>query len=126
MKNPVNFAAIRIEHHTPLPSRIPTTASKWDQTFVDLKPGSCVVCSPVDVPRVSQALRKSLRDGVLPDLKGCSVMSRTKCTDGYGRVWAHIDASVKRKPTSAPKQPAAQKPDGSPRTKLAPEPNWPA
>ncbi len=84
----IDPAMLEVEHNTPMPIFRSKKSDKYGELFATLKPGSCVRCEPKEVPRVAQSLRKALDVGRYKVLAGCKVLSRTKCEDGHGRVWA--------------------------------------
>ena len=69
---------------TPLPTKRLFGAKKYQAIFSKLTPGQNIRCLPDQVGRISQALRKYIKDNELPDV---CVISETNGKDGKGRVW---------------------------------------
>jgi hypothetical protein len=84
----IDTSLLKVEHDAPMPRFKSTTTDKYGPVFSQLKPGSCVRCETPETLLLAQALRKALDLNKYPALKGCKVLSRTKCPDGHGRVWA--------------------------------------
>ena len=77
-----------VEHNQPVPQFRTRFSNKYGPVFAKLKPGSSIRCEPSETSRLAQALRKELERGRVTHLKGCTVVSRERCPDGHGRVWA--------------------------------------
>ena len=73
---------LKIEHDCPLHvARV--RASKYDEIFSKLKPGSALVCEPKEAGRIAQTLRKWLQARNMP----YTITQSAHCPDGRGRVW---------------------------------------
>jgi hypothetical protein len=80
---------LKIERGVPIPNDRSGQNSKYSKLFQSLRPGDCVTCEPDETAQeVGAALRKALMRKQLPALDGCTVVSRIRCQDGRGRVWA--------------------------------------
>jgi hypothetical protein len=84
----VDPSMLAVEHGVEPPAWRSNVESKYDAVFKQLKPGSCVKCEPSEVTKIAGALRKNLTQKKFKALIGCKVMSRERCDDGHGRVWA--------------------------------------
>jgi len=79
---------LSVEHDVEPPAWRSNIESKYDAVFRQLKPGSCVKCEPSEVAKIAGSLRKGLSQKKFKALAGCKVLSRERCDDGHGRVWA--------------------------------------
>ena len=59
--------------------------SKFEDVFMKLKPGQCLICEPEQAPKLNSALRKWLDNKGLTSVK-TKAMTRYPA-DGKGRVW---------------------------------------
>lgn len=79
---------LKVEHCAPPPTRRAVPDGKYHQQFSIMRPGSCVRCESREMNAIAISLRKAIKEGRYPALKGCSVRSCAKCEDGAARVWA--------------------------------------
>lgn len=79
-------------HSDPLPTKRQITTSKYASHFAKMDLGQNIRCKPTDVNKVSQAMRKYIRENKLQ----AEVVSRIKCEDGIGRVWM-VEPGTKKK-----------------------------
>jgi hypothetical protein len=79
---------LKIERGVPIPNDRSGQKSKYSKLFESMRPGDCVTCEPNETAQVCAALRKALVRKQLPALDGCAVVSRKRCQDDHGRVWA--------------------------------------
>lgn len=84
----VDPSLLSVEHNVSPPAWKSKIESKYDAIFKQLKPGSCVKCEPNEVAKISGALRKYIKTKGSKAIEGCKVLSRERCEDGHGRVWA--------------------------------------
>jgi hypothetical protein len=68
----------------PLPAHKGTTRNKYEGIFKKLAPGKCIKCSPHEVARVGNALRKYCKT---TGKAGVMVKTVTNYGDGMGRIW---------------------------------------
>lgn len=79
---------LKVEHNVPPPDgRARKGASKYDDKFKAMKPGSCIRCEPKEVSALAMEMRKAIKSGKYPAMKDCTVVQRRRCDDGHGRVW---------------------------------------
>ena len=84
----VDPSMLMVEHGVEPPVWRSNVESKYDAVFKQLKPGSCIKCEPSEVAKIAGALRKVITQKKFKNLSGCKVLSRERCDDGHGRVWA--------------------------------------
>ena len=88
-QNQSNVAVLDIENRAVDKINMPTNrgsrVSKYEETFDALELGQCLKVVPKSVPNIKQALVKYLkRKEAFDQVK---IVTRTKCEDGYGRIW---------------------------------------
>ncbi len=90
-KRPKSFIdpeLLKVEHGVKPPPLLKAHYTKFGKLIAAMRPGSCIRCESSEVDKVAAAVRKSIATGSAKHLQGCKTMTRSRCEDGHGRVWA--------------------------------------